>query len=86
VVGAVGTTVAVLVAVSGRFSFGSVAVSAVVLTVVSGALQTFQQAVNGQVALRTGDPLVATFTNFVVGTTALVIALAVEHPTRGCSS
>lgn len=83
VVGAVGTTVAVLVAVSGRFSFGSIAVSAVVLTVLAGALQTFQQAVNGQVAMRTGDPLVATVTNFVVGTTALVVALAVEHLVLG---
>jgi transporter family-2 protein len=75
----VGTTIAVLIAVSGRFSTGSLALAAVVLTVTAGFLQTFQQAVNGQVAMRTGDPLVATFMNFLVGTTALVVALAVEH-------
>ena len=79
VVGAVGTTLAVLVAVSGRFSTGSLALSAVILTVTAGFLQTFQQAVNGQVAMHTGDPLVATFMNFLVGTTALVAACAIEH-------
>ena len=45
----------------------------------AGFLQTFQQAVNGQVAMRTGDALVATFVNFAIGTAALVLALAVEH-------
>ena len=79
VVGAVGTTVAVLIAVSGRFSTGSLALAAVVLTVTAGFLQTFQQAVNGQVAMRTGDPLVATFINFLMGLTALVTALGIEH-------
>lgn len=79
VVGAMGTTAAVLVAVSGRFSTGSLALAAVILTVTAGFLQTFQQAVNGQVAMRTGDPLVATFVNFLVGMVALVVYFAVEH-------
>jgi transporter family-2 protein len=79
VIGAVGTTLAVVVAVSGRFSAGSLALSAVVLTVTAGALTSFQQAINAQVAVRSGDPLVATTLNFVLGLTALLLALAIEH-------
>jgi transporter family-2 protein len=38
-----------------------------------------QPALNGQVAVKTGEPLVATVVNFVGGTTGLVLALGVEH-------
>ena len=79
VVGAVGTTLAVVVAVSGRFSAGSLALSAVLLTVTAGALTSFQQAINAQVAVKTGDPLASTTLNFVLGLSALLVALAVEH-------
>jgi transporter family-2 protein len=83
VVGAVGTTLAVVVAVSGRFSAGSLALSAVILTVTAGALTSFQQAINAQVAVKTGDPLASTTLNFVLGLSALLAALAVEHLVLG---
>lgn len=79
VVGAVGSTLAVALAVSGRFAAGSLAWSAVVLTVTAGIAISVQQAVNAQVAMRTGDPFAATLVNFVVGTTALVVLLLVVH-------
>jgi transporter family-2 protein len=79
VLAAVGTTLAVALAVSGRFSSGSLAWSAVLLTLTAGVAVSFQQAVNGQVAMRTGDPLVATSVNFVVGLTALTTVLVLEH-------
>ena len=83
VLAAVGTTLAVALAVSGRFSSGSLAWGAVVLTLTAGVAVSFQQAVNGQVALRTGDPLVATSVNFVVGLAALTIAMLVSHAVTG---
>lgn len=79
VAGAVGTVLAVAVAVSGRVHGGDLVVWALVLAVVVGAATGVQPALNGQVAARTGEPLVATFGNFVLGTTALVVALAIEH-------
>ena len=83
VVGAVGTTLAVVIAVSGRLSAGSLALSAVVLTVTAGALTSFQQAINAQVAVKTGDPLASTTLNFALGLSALLAALAVEHAVVG---
>jgi transporter family-2 protein len=79
VVAAVGATCAVGLAVSGRFGSGDLVVWAVVLVLVAGAAVAVQPALNGQVALRTGDPLAATAVNFAVGLTALLVALAVEH-------
>ena len=79
VVGALGTTLAVALAVSGRFSAGSLAWGAVVLTVTAGIAISVQQAVNGMVAMRTGDPVAATLVNFVVGLSALVAVLLVAH-------
>jgi transporter family-2 protein len=79
VAGAVGTTLAVALAVSGRFSQGNLALWALLVTVAAGLASSFQQAVNAQIAVATRDPLVATFVNFVCGLTALVIALGLEH-------
>jgi len=79
VVAAVGVTAAVALAVSGRFSSGDLVVWAVVLVLVAGAGTALQSAVNGQVAVRTGDPIAATSVNFAVGFTALLSALAIEH-------
>jgi len=83
IAGAVGTTVAVALAVSGRFSGGNLAVWALVVTVAAGLASSFQQAVNAQIAVATKDPLVATFVNFVCGLTALMIALVIEHTIGG---
>ncbi len=79
VVAAVGATAAVALAVSGRAASGDLVVWAVVLVLVAGAAVAIQPALNGQVALRTGDPLAATAVNFAVGLAALLAALAVEH-------
>ena len=79
VVAAVGSTIAVGLAVSGRVAAGDLVVWAVVLVLVAGAAVAVQSAFNGQVALRTADPLVATAVNFTVGLAALLVALAVEH-------
>jgi transporter family-2 protein len=79
VVAAIGVTVAVALAVSGRFSSGDLVIWAVVLVLCAGAATAVQSAVNGQVAAKTGDPLAATSVNFAVGLTALLVALAVEH-------
>ena len=76
---AVGAVLAVALAVSGRLSAGDLVVWAVLLALLAGAGTGVQPALNGQVAARTGEPLVATVVNFVVGTTGLVVALAVEH-------
>ncbi len=79
VVAAVGTTLGVAVAVSGRFASGSLAWGAVGLAFVAGVAVSFQQAVNGRVAAQTGDPLVATLVNFLVGLTGLLVLLGLEH-------
>jgi bacterial/archaeal transporter family-2 protein len=79
VVAAVGVTVAVALAVSGRFSSGDLVLWAVALVLVAGAGTALQSAVNGQVAVRSGDPLAATSVNFAVGLTALLVALGIEH-------
>lgn len=79
VVAAVGATVAVAIAVSGRASSGQLVVSAAVLSLVAGAAVAVQPALNGQVAARTGDPFTATVVNFTVGLAALLVAVGVEH-------
>ena len=52
------------------------------LVVVAGVLICFQQAFNGHVRQAT-DATVATFVNFVVGTTALLLGLAVRAAVTG---
>jgi transporter family-2 protein len=79
VVAAVGATLAVGLAVSGRFGSGDLVLWAVALVLVAGAAVAVQPALNGQVALRIGDPLAATAVNFAVGLSALVVALGIEH-------
>ena len=55
----------------------------VLLVVVSGFLVAVQQALNGRVRAVTGDASVATLLNFVVGTTALVVAWLVTAAVTG---
>lgn len=79
VAGAIGTVFAVFVAVSGRLEGGDLVVWALVLALVAGAATGVQPALNGQVAARTGEPLVATVGNFILGTIGLLVALGIEH-------
>jgi len=79
VIAALGTVLAVALAVSGRLSVGDLVVWALVLAVVAGAMTGVQPALNGQIAAKTGEPLVATVVNFVGGTVGLFVALAIEH-------
>ena len=74
VIGAVGTTVAVGLAVSGRLSEGNLAILALIAVVAAGVASSFQQAVNAQISVATRDPLVAAFVNFVAGLIALIDA------------
>ncbi|WP_460476964.1 DMT family transporter [Brachybacterium huguangmaarense] len=57
---------------------GDAPVVLLALPVVAGVAVGIQQAVNGRVSAHTGAPMVATLTNFVVGTTVLVAA-AIVH-------
>ncbi len=79
VLAAVGTVLAVGLAVSGRLSVGDLVVWALVLAVVAGGMTGVQPALNGQIAAKTGEPLVATVVNFVGGTAGLLLALSIEH-------
>lgn len=79
VAAAIGTVLAVALAVSGRLSSGDLVLWAVLLALLAGAGTGVQPALNGQVAARTGEPLVATVGNFVVGTAGLLVALGIEH-------
>ncbi|CAB4850837.1 unannotated protein [freshwater metagenome] len=78
-VGAVGTTLAVAVAVSGRFVQGEIALWALVLAVVAGMLLGVAPALNGLIVARIGDPFVTSATSFGAGAFALLVALIVEH-------
>ncbi len=88
------TVVAVAIAVSG--SIGRVAaLGLAVIPVVAGALQSWQQAVNGRIRAAAAPPgdatragafggvAAATFINFLVGTAALLVALGVSVATGG---
>jgi transporter family-2 protein len=79
VIAAVLAVVAVSVAVSDKVgaSLGSGATPAVLLALLAGAAIAVQQAINGRVSVASGQPLVAAWVNFAVGTAALVIALLV---------
>lgn len=75
--------VAVVIAVANRF--GTAGFSAVVVTfaVLAGVGVAVQQAVNGRVALASREPMIATFVNFVGGTSALVIGMVLGWLARG---
>jgi transporter family-2 protein len=52
------------------------------LALIAGTLQAVQQALNGRVAA-VGGPVATTWNNFVVGTTALLVFLAISFTVRG---
>jgi transporter family-2 protein len=53
------------------------------LPLLAGAATGFQQAVNGRVRNAAGSAVAATFVNFLVGTTALVVVFLVSLPSLG---
>ncbi len=74
--------VAVLVAVGDRIATPSAAAVAI-LPAIAGAGSAWQQAVNGRVRGASGSAMTATLINFVAGTTALLLAFAVDVLLRG---
>jgi bacterial/archaeal transporter family-2 protein len=75
--GAALALVAVAVAASSQFSGGSNA-WLLLLPFAAGLAIAWQQGVNGQIRMVSGSVLTATFGNFLVGTTVLVVAATVH--------
>ncbi len=84
-VGAILMLAAVVLAVSAQLR-GDIPVWMVVLPFLAGLGIGWQQAVNGQVRIITESVLTATFSNFVVGTAVLVIAMLVHSLFAGWPS
>lgn len=82
VLGAVLCLVAVAVSVVGA-DLGDVSPALLALVVLAGCGVSVQQAMNGRVRERTGDASVASGLNFVVGTAALALALALRAVLAG---
>jgi transporter family-2 protein len=74
--------VAVVIAVADRLGTGS-ALGLAAIPALAGMGTAWQQAVNGRVRAVAGNALTATLVNFVVGTSVLVVALAVDFAVRG---
>ena len=74
VVSAVLAVVAVTIAVSARLGAPDFSVPALIGAFTAGLLIAVQQAINGRTSRAAGNPMSATFLNFVFGTTALGIA------------
>ncbi|ERK71735.1 hypothetical protein N136_01921, partial [Leifsonia aquatica ATCC 14665] len=82
VAGAVIALLAVTWAVSAQFG-GSVPVWMMLLPLIAGLGMGWQQAVNGQVRVVAESALTATFINFLVGTTVLVVLMLVHWALAG---
>ena len=65
----------VVIAISGD-GFSNVNVLGITITVLVGAFVAVQPAMNGHVALHTGEPLAASLVNFIVGLIVLLVAFA----------
>jgi len=85
VVGSLLTLIAVGVAVSAQVT-GDIPIWMLVMPFIAGIGIGWQQAVNGQVRVHSGSALTATFINFVVGFTVLVIAALVHAGIQGWPS
>lgn len=83
VLSAVIAVVAVTVAVSHRLTAPDFAPWAVTLAFVAGLLIAVQQAINGRTARAAGNPMSATFLNFMFGTLALGIAFGIAWAFAG---
>lgn len=73
---------AVTWAVSSQFG-GGVPVWLMLLPLIAGLGLGWQQAVNGQVRVVASSALTATFINFAVGTTVLLVLMAIDWSIRG---
>jgi bacterial/archaeal transporter family-2 protein len=80
--GAIIALAAVTWAVSSQFG-GGVPVWLMLLPLIAGLGLGWQQAVNGQVRVVAESALTATFINFAVGTTVLLVLMAVDWSIRG---
>lgn len=78
VVAALLAVVAVWVGSGGREAEGAVSVPFLLLALAAGAAGAVQVGLNGRVSTATGQPLVATLVNFVVGLLALLGIVAVQ--------
>jgi transporter family-2 protein len=82
VTGVIVALAAVSWAVSSQFG-GGVPVWLMLLPLLAGLGQGWQQAVNGQVRVVASSALTATFVNFAVGTSVLVVLTAIDWSIRG---
>ena len=82
VIGSALTLVAVVIAVSAQIT-ADIPLWMLVMPFLAGLGIGWQQAVNGQVRVRAGSALTATFINFVVGFTVLVIAALIHASIQG---
>ncbi|WP_426624963.1 DMT family transporter [Leifsonia sp. McL0607] len=80
--GAIIALAAVTWAVSSQFGDG-VPVWLMLLPLIAGLGLGWQQAVNGQVRVVASSALTATFVNFAVGTTVLLVLMAIDWSIRG---
>jgi transporter family-2 protein len=78
VVAAALAVVAVWVGSGGRDAEGAVSLPFLLLALAAGAAGAIQVGLNGRVAAASGQPLVATLVNFVVGLTALLVVISVQ--------
>jgi transporter family-2 protein len=69
---------AVWVGSGGRDAEGAVSVPFLLLALAAGAAGAIQVGLNGRVAAASGQPLVATLVNFVVGLAALLVVISVQ--------
>jgi bacterial/archaeal transporter family-2 protein len=79
---AIGAVIAVLIAVSDRLAAPAV-LGLAVLPLLAGFGLSWQQAVNGRVAVAARGPLPATLVNFTAGATVLAVVTAVTTALRG---
>lgn len=82
ITGAIIAVIAVTWAVSAELG-GSVPGWMLILPLIAGLGLGWQQAVNGQVRVRSDSVLTATFINFFVGTTMLVIVMLIDWSLNG---
>lgn len=83
VIAALLAVAAVVVSVSDKLGSATFSLVAVLLGLVAGALLAVQGAINGKVAVTARSPLSATWVNFLVGTSMLVLLLTARTLTGG---
>jgi transporter family-2 protein len=81
VISAIIAIAAVGSAVTGRWGGEGLSLLLVVMGLVAGAAVGVQAAINGRVSSVSGEPLVAAWMNFIVGTSALMIAVLIATST-----